>query len=332
MILQPVKPDSKGNTPYQQCMQSGQPVFAFEYKTGRSYISCSHQEFCHKVYKDATTRRHHEIIRPHVRTRVFMDFDQKPNERSEDTFEQKVKAFEAECFAFVNAAMEHIIKHDKSLRELQSETDNRDWMDVCTRLVSHREDKLSLHVIFPFNLETLEKVGKFVESIDHDSSHLDWDVYRKNHSMRLVYSSKYGSDVILTPYDGNRQYNANVVYDSLIQNTSSTGELYSEDFGIVTPDRSDYDSSCMLTTHDDPIVSDLARCITEQFGRVSNPRCTDAFVCFTFHRKCPWIKREHKHNRQIIWFTRKTRTVRAKCMDPECKFGPYLEISNWGVI
>lgn len=333
MVFRPHSTDAEGRTPYTQCMQSGQPVFATEYKRGRVYFACSYEEFCDDLCEKAPLRCFHEILRPDVRTKIFMDFDH-PLEGGD--YDEQRRAFERACDAFTQDVIRHIVNKDPTLEGLRS---TEDFSGTYYRLLSHRSNKLSMHVVLPFTMSSLVEVGAFVKQVHLrlGCRYLDRAVYKKNHSMRVVYSVKYGTEHMLLPDDGDATYDPEIAYQTLIQNTGTAypsnfhQELHPSDFGITTATGCSGSGLSVPLVHDDPIVPRLQRSVERCLGKVSSPVCTEHFVKFTLHANCYWSGRRHKNNHQYIWYIRRTRTLKARCMDPDCVSAYYLEIKNWRI-
>lgn len=325
--------------PYIQCMESGFPVFAMECARGRRYVACDYPSFCETFYKNFAGGRHfHEVLRSGVRTKVFVDFDQHLDVpcKSDDALRDRVETFTEECEAFVTEVIRYLAENCEELKTIVGREEDLDYI----RLTNHRKDKLSLHVVLPLAMEDLADIGEVIERVKErrPCAYVDTDVYRRNHSMRVVYSSKLnGNGTLLMDEEGVtcKEYDTGVVFRSLIQNAEDSRHrnyVYMANIPAITAARSvaKRDSGSQ-SCYNNPFVQKLQAKLEYIFGPMTNPYCNDSIVSFTTTLECRWAERRHRSNRQIVVYSRRCKTLFFECLDPDCPRMPYLKVDNWKV-
>lgn len=310
-----------------ECIETGLPIFSIDTNTtgAKRFFACGYERFIEiyrqKVEHGSKPPNMYEVLQYDIPTKLFFDIDAK------------------NCDAIIfKESCEKLINH--CLEKLSDLFDHKFTSNNIVVLNSSTPQKCSVHIVFQYffkNMETVKTIVELLtESIDNNDikNMIDFSVYSRTRSFRLIYSSKKGKDNIFIIQGKSKLYNSMDVFDSLIQaklvahyQGPFVQSVYSKYHRHVfdmpmsntpSPHNGSFANSHRLDKSKlPPRLLDYVKLVGNGTV-VSSKQVGDFLYCIVKNMKCPYIKKTHRHNNQYFILNTLTLSGWFKCADTEC--------------
>lgn len=329
--------NGKFNSGLLESIDSSLPVFSRDLKENqgaKSFFACGYEYFIQwygEKLKKKIPQHIYEVLQFSLPTKLFFDFDG--------------LNFDHEEFKYiVNDFLYHCALKLSEYFETDFDIENIAVLNASTPI------KCSYHVIFQYFFKDMSTVKKIVEilvdSFDNEKIKqiLDFSVYGRNRSFRLMYSSKKGKNNFLRINgDEKLEYNDIVMFDSLIQarliphyngylRNSKFESLHARVFEINNTLQRRVTTKVGTTVNKEELPPRLIEFIELVGGGniISCKKTDDLLMCIISNMPCPYIKKKHKNNNQFFNYNLKTHVGWFKCADEECSQMIYRKDKlNW---
>lgn len=322
-IFYPDKSNNNGIGKMQQMINTGLPVFArdLDLTFNKEYFACDWETFVEN-YEKMAVKNIHEVLRGDVPIKFFLDVETTIGTREEN-----------------DKILESII--DRTLSTMESGFGYKPRYFVMD---SSKMSKYSKHVVFRMFFADVSMLSQVFDKIgfdEHELAILDSAVYKKKGCFRILYSSKFGEKRPLVMDHGERGFNKQDLFDTLLtwyvaEGSPTCGEYtkgYSENAFTIYRSENSIESGLGGSSIYGSVPPKVREYLEEKLGGKivhktikKHKDGKQSYHLIVKGLRCPFQDRPHKSNN--AFFNIATNNIGYfVCTDTNCQSVPYYDFN-----